>query len=56
MDSKKPDCPYQFLPPGLTKSGEAAFSLKKLEIFREQDSSAGVAAGVFSGYNRSIVA
>ena len=34
MNSKKPDCPYQFLPPNLTKSGEAVFFLKNPEIFQ----------------------
>ncbi len=56
MDSKKTNRPNQFLPPNLIISGKAAFSLKKPEIFQDLNSSASVTAGVFSGYNRSIVA
>lgn len=61
MHSEKPNCSYQFLPPDLTKSGEAAFSLKKMEVFQRQDSSASnysanIAVDVFCRANWSIVA
>ncbi|NMM37125.1 MAG: hypothetical protein HHJ09_06365 [Glaciimonas sp.] len=56
MDSKKPSSPYQLMPPDLIMSGNAAFSLQKLKAFQDQNSSTSVTAGVFSGYNRSIVA
>ncbi|NMM27055.1 MAG: hypothetical protein HHJ12_07150 [Glaciimonas sp.] len=56
MDSEKPNFAYQLMLPDLAKSGEAAFSLQKLKVFQDQNSSTSVTAGVFSGYNRSIVA
>lgn len=56
MDSKKPDHPSQFLPPDLARSVSVAFFLVNLNVFQEQNSSASVTAGVFCGYNRSIVA
>jgi hypothetical protein len=56
MDSKRPNRSYLLSPLHPTKSGKAAFSLANVLLSPKQNSDAGVIAGVFFGYRRSIAA
>jgi hypothetical protein len=56
MDSRRPNRSYLLTPLRLIQSGKAAFSLKNVLVFLKQYSDAGIIAGVFFGYRRSLAA